>query len=172
MDYNEVAKSALDDRNVVGSVQKIFGTKGEVVIKLWDTFPDDICEPLWVEIDSLAVPVFVKSLRSQGQAKAVAVFDDFESVELAEMLVGRKLYSLQAQGEDAHEDYSYLKSFVLRDLTSGREFAIVDYIDCEYNPLLELDGGALVPISEELIEKVDQKRKRIEVRLADGIFDL
>lgn len=171
MNYNDVAKSAIEPNKMVGSVQKLFGLNGEVVVKIWDNFPENISEPLWVEIDSLAVPLFIKSFKNQGAAKAVIVFDDFENESLAEMLVGLKLYSLLVD-VDEEIDLSYLESFTLKDITSGRQLKIEGYIESELNPLLELEGGFLVPIAQELIEKVNEKKKIIEVRLAEGIFDL
>ena len=44
----------------VARVSKSFGSEGELLVSLFDTFPDDfdLREPLFVEIDRLAVPLF------------------------------------------------------------------------------------------------------------------
>lgn len=171
MNFNVVANSVITPDKIVGSVSKLFGNNGEVVVKIWDTFPEDIAELLWVEIDSLAVPLFIKSFKRQGAGKAVVVFEDFDRVDLVEMLMGKKLYSMSVEGVE-EVDFSHLRSYTLVDLTSGRESKIVDYLESEFNPLLELEGDILVPIAQELIEEVDDKKRLIKVRLSEGIFDL
>ena len=44
----------------VGRIGRLFGTDGGVMITLYGSFPDDFRkeEPLFVEIDKLAVPLF------------------------------------------------------------------------------------------------------------------
>lgn len=171
MTYNETAKSALCDEKAVGSIQKLFGTSGELVVKIWDEFPESFSEPLWVDIDSIAVPLFIKDFKKQGNSKAVIVFEDFESVKLAEMLIEKKLYSNTVLMEQSTE-FDYLKEMSVCDLTSNKTFRIVDFIDDDFNPLLELEGEILIPFSESLIEKIHKQRKLIYMNLPEGIFDL
>lgn len=175
MDYNARAAAAITPTNQVGTVQKAYGKAGELVIRLWDTFPDDIEEPLWVEIDSVAVPLFIGSLTRQGNSKAVVRFDDFETDTLAEMLIGKNLYSETPDDQTESDDWDFLIGYKFVDLTSGITGMITDYVGNELNPLIQvaINGEEhLLPIADELVENMDEKRKILEMNLAEGIFDL
>lgn len=183
-EYNQWAREVIDDKYWVGKIAKVYGLNGELVIRLGASFPDDIVDqPFWVEIDSLPVPLYINSYSTQGVSKAVVVFDDFQSEELAQRLIGLKLYSYQAY-EDMDDEYegewAYLVGFDLLDLTSGTRAKIVDYIDNELNPLIVVELKAqgqdveehYVPIAQELIEKIDNKKRTISMKLSEGMFEL
>lgn len=179
-DYNSLAASALQGQNQVGTISKLYGTEGELVVKLWDCFPvDDIEEPLWVEIDSLAVPLFISSFQNQGLSKAVVVFDDFQNEKLSSMLVGLPIYSLICEGGESQEDDMPLLGMSFEDRTSGKRGTIVGFIDSEFNPLLELqldgddqDQEYLVPFNEEFVVDFKERKGLIIFALPESIFDL
>lgn len=176
MDYNARAAAAIAQSNQVGSVQKSYGKAGELIIRLWDNFPENREEPLWVEIDSAIVPLFIASFATQGNTKAVVTFDDFDSDELATMLIGKKLYSENAESDqDESDDWDFLIGYHFVDTTSGTRGMITDFIGSELNPLIEVNIQGrehLLPIADELVEHLDQKKHILEMRLAEGIFDL
>lgn len=178
MNYNDRAVSIISNpANQVGSVAKAYGKDGELVIRLWDTFPGNTEEPLWVEIDSLPVPLFISSLQSQGTSKAVVTFDDFGNEALAAMLIGKKLFSEIAESveQDGGDDWDFLIGYRFVDVTSNIGGVITDFVGNEMNPLIEVEisgEGYFLPIADELVEHLDQKKKVIKLRLADGIFDL
>lgn len=175
MDYNARAAAAVAQANQVGTVQKAYGKAGELVIRLWDTFPDNTEEPLWVEIDSVAVPLFIASFTRQGNSKAVVTFDDFESEELAEMLIGKKIYSESPEEGEIEADWDFLIGYRFLDATSKMDGVITNFIGSELNPLIEVEilgKQHLLPIADELVEHLDQKKKILEMRLAEGIFEL
>lgn len=175
-DYNSRAAAAIAAENTVAQVQKPFGNEGELVVRLWDTFPETTTEPLWVEIDSLAVPLFIRSFTPQGVSKAVIVFDDFQDSQSAALLIGHKLYSEHvAQEQEQSDDWSFLIGFTFEETTSQRKGVITGYLDSPLNPLLEVESESeeyLIPISESLIEKINERRSHIVLRLAEGIFSL
>lgn len=178
MNYNDRAASIISNpANQVGSVVKAYGKDGELVIRLWDTFPENTEEPLWVEIDSLPVPLFIASLQTQGTSKAVVTFDDFESQELAAMLVGKKLFSEIADNQfsDGGDDWDFLIGYRFVDMTSNVSGVITDFVGNEMNPLIEVEISGesyFLPIADELVEHLDQKKRTIKLRFAEGIFDL
>ncbi|MEG1664143.1 MAG: hypothetical protein RR066_04255 [Mucinivorans sp.] len=177
-DYNQRAQAAISTENMVGQISKVYGTSGQLVVKLWDTFSDDMAELLWVDIDSLATPLFVKSFTPQGQSKAIMVFEDFEDEKTATTLVGLKLFSeLVEPGSDEEEEdeWGFLIGFALVDATTGKQGIITGYQHNELNPLLEVNFSGtehLLPIDEELITKFDKGKRKITLTLAQGIFDL
>ena len=78
----------------VARVSKSFGSEGELLVSLFDTFPDDfdLREPLFVEIDRLAVPLFCDRFERRGRNGALVVFADFYSERRTAELIGRELF--------------------------------------------------------------------------------
>lgn len=173
MDYNTRSSLALKEGNCVGQIQKVFGKEGELVVKIWDRFPDEYFdEPLWIEIDSKGVPLFIKSLKPQGLSKVVAIFEDWESEELAGELVGKNIY---IDSPNENEDSGSIIGWILNDERSGLSGTITDISDSEYNPLLfvEIDGReCMVPFAEEFVISIDETNQTIFVKLPEGLLDL
>lgn len=183
MNYNDRAAAATIHENRVGQITKIYGTNGELVVKLWDNFPQSIInsnfkEPLWVEIDTIATPIFLCSFKNQGASKAIVAFEDFSNEQLSAMLVGMDIYAeiVEITDNSVGSDLSYLENFSFLDITSSRSGVVRAVIDNKLNPLLEVDfedrQGVLVPIAEPLIEKLSRRKRTIVMRLAVGFHDL
>lgn len=177
VDYNVRATNAVKSTNQVGTIQKTFGANGQLVVKTWDNFPENITEPLWVEIDSLAVPLFVNDITPQGTAKAVITFDDFQTEHLAQMLAGLKIYAENTDPNTTDEQYNQLVGYTVTDQTTKTKAKVIGVIESQHNPLLEVmvagqHETVLLPIADELIVKIDPKKQTIVLNLPEGIFDL
>lgn len=177
-----VAAAAVRGEGAVGRIKKAYGSEteqGALLATLYDSFPDSPAhgEPLWVVIDSLAVPLFVASFERRGTASAVVVFDDFERADVAELLIGKTLYTdmeLEADEEDVSE-LEALVGYELTDRVSGRKGRVRAFYDYPGNPLLgvDFDGSeVLVPAAEGVIEVVSVRKRRLEGDLPEGLFDL
>lgn len=181
MDYNERAAAIIESSNVVGLISKSYGTAGQVVVRVWDNFPQnildgDFAEPLWVEIDSIATPLFVVSLDRQGNSKAAVVFEDFSTEVATSMLIGGKLYAQFADEVIVEKsvDWSFVEGFSFSDMTTGRCGRVLSFIENSMNPLINVDfeeiGEVLVPMAEPLIEKVSKRSAILTMRLPAGFF--
>lgn len=178
-----VASAALRGEGTAGRIKKPFGSnqrEGALLVTLYDSFPEslDTAEPLWVVIDSLAVPLFIASFERRGAASAVVLFDDFERAAVAEMLVGKTLYAESATGQAEREDEAdvhVLIGYELTDRVSGRRGTVTAFHDYPGNPLLGVDFDGqqvLVPAADGVVEVVSVRRKRLEGDLPEGLFDL
>ncbi len=161
----------------VGRIGRLFGTDGGVMVTLYSSFPDDHSheEPLFVEIDKLAVPLFYSSFERRGQAGAVVHFDDIDTARRAEeFLVGREIFIADSDEEDSDE--FYMEDLIgFKVITSDCEGELTDYYDSEANPLFEItiDGRQhLIPAAEEFIAHIDFEREVIKFVLPDGLLDL
>ncbi|MEG0725525.1 MAG: hypothetical protein RR485_05760 [Mucinivorans sp.] len=185
LNYNARAARAVEDSCLVGLVSRLYGKGGEVVVKLLDNFPSK-AELLWIVSDHIATPLFVVSCVGQGANKAIIVFEDFQSEELAAMLVGHKLYAERSVGvgQDSDSDsdslgddltqWDFLLDYEFRDLTSGCSGLVSEVYPSATNPLLGvLVGGeeVLVPFASPLIDTIDRKGRVITMRLVDEFFD-
>ena len=144
----------------VARVSKSFGSEGELLVSLFDTFPDDfdLREPLFVEIDRLAVPLFC---------------DRFELIGRELFLCGGRL----ADGEKPPGDgLVYLEDLVGLEASVGDAYGgvIEEFIDGE-NPLFLLridDREIYVPAVDEFIVETDLENGVIRFDLPDGLIDL
>lgn len=163
----------------VGRVAKPFGREGELILNLFDTFPEDFDmeEPLFAKIDSLAVPLFFDSFEPRGRSGALVRFADFDTDARAAELVGCDLY-VRTGAEEETDDAVYMEDLVGFSVTfEGNDLSgtITDYVDSELNPLFEVtvaEKQAYVPAVEELIAALDIERREVEFALPDGLLEL
>lgn len=161
----------------VGRVGRLFGTEGGVMITLYASFPDDfqIEEPLFVNIDGLAVPLFCNSFERRGQAGAIVHFDDIDTQLRAEqIIVGREIF-IEEGAEDDSDEF-YMEDLIGFTAIVGKQRGkVTDYYDSEANPLFELELAGhthLVPAVEEFIAHIDFDGETIKFVLPEGLLDL
>ena len=159
----------------VARVSKLFGVEGGVLLNLYTTFPDDFSteEPLFVKIDSLAVPLFCDRFERRGKTNALATFADIDSARRAEEFIGRELY---LEHEDDENDEFYLEDLIgFRVRIGTLKGEITDYYDSEANPLFEVEIGGkriLVPAVEEFIAGIDFESRTVKMVLPEGLIEL
>ena len=160
----------------VGRVGRLFGTEGGVMITLYASFPDDFQteEPLFVNIDGLAVPLFCNSFERRGQAGAIVHFDDIDTQLRAEQIVvGREIFIEEDEQDD---DEFYMEDLIGFKASVGRQRGeVIDYYDSEANPLFEIklgDKQHLIPAQEEFIAHIDFEKRTIKFVLPEGLLEL
>jgi 16S rRNA processing protein RimM len=160
----------------VGRIGRLFGTEGGVMITLYNSLPDDFRmeEPLFVEIDKLAVPLFCSSFERRGQSGAVVRFEDIDTERRAEeLLIGREIFIAEEAEED---DEFYMEDLIGFEVMVGAERGtLTDYYDSEANPLfeIELEGKShLIPAAEEFIAHIDFEGRTIKFVLPEGLLEL
>lgn len=163
----------------VAKISKTFGTDGGVLLNLYDAFPEDFDpanDPLFVEVDNLAVPLWCDRFEYRGASGALAVFADFDSAERIDEFAGRTLFVRTGDDDTAADD-----EFLPEDLigftveTDGRRGRIADFYDNEVNPLfgIEFDGReVLVPFAEEFIAAIDFEARHMKLILPEGLMEL
>lgn len=167
----------------VGRIGKLFGTDGGLTLSLFDGFPDEIKneEPLWVMIDSLAVPLFTEHFERKGRSGALVRFADMDTTQRAEELVGHEVYLPSAEDErgDGELYFEDLEGYaaVIREDGSTKELkgVISAYLDNEFNPLFEIesdDGEVLIPAVEDFVEVVDTEKREVVFMLPEGLLSL
>lgn len=172
----------------VGKVSKIYGNNGRLSLTLYDTFPQDFSteEPLFVDIDALAVPLFCDFFTRRGKSSATVEFADIDTEFRASELVGKELFMLgfeEIEEIDEVDDRLYLEDMVgwkVRiDEMNPREAyhgQIVEFIDGQ-NPLFNIEmteSGltVLVPAVEEFMVEIDTDSQTLGISLPEGLLDL
>ncbi|MBQ1227403.1 MAG: 16S rRNA processing protein RimM [Alistipes sp.] len=163
----------------VARVSKLFGQAdtGGLAISLYTTFPEDFDpqeDPLFVEIGSLAVPLYMDSFERRGVSGANVRFADFDNTRRAEELIGKELFVEECVEED--DDEFYMEDLIGFRVEAGElRGEITDFYDSEMNPLFGVDfgqGERLIPAAEEFIAQIDFDKGIIRMVLPEGLMEL
>lgn len=169
----------MENMIAVARVGRLFGdiSSGGVSVTLYTTFPEDFNpmeEPLFVEIDSLAVPLYCEHFERRGVSGANVRFADFDTKRRAEELVGKELFI--AEEEDVDDDEFYMEDLIGFTVEVGKMRGVVtDYYDSDMNPLFGIDfgqGERLIPAAEEFIVRIDFERRKIKMVLPEGLLEI
>ena len=150
---------------------------GGLAISLYTTFPEDFDpqeDPLFVEIGSLAVPLYMDSFERPGVSGANVRFADFDNTRRAEELIGKELFVEECVEED--DDEFYMEDLIGFRVEAGElRGEITDFYDSEMKPLFGVDfghGERLIPAAEEFIAQIDFDKGIIRMVLPEGLMEL
>jgi 16S rRNA processing protein RimM len=169
----------MENMIAVARVSKLFGQAdtGGLAISLYTTFPEDFDpqeDPLFVEIGSLAVPLYMDSFERRGVSGANVRFADFDNTRRAEELIGKELFVEECMEED--DDEFYMEDLIGFRVEAGElRGEITDFYDSEMNPLFGVDfgqGERLIPAAEEFIAQIDFDKGIIRMVLPEGLMEL
>ena len=168
-----------------GRINKPFGTEGGLMLSLYADFPEEFTPqqtPLFVEIDSLDVPLWYERFERRGISGAVASFADFDTERRAAELVGLEFRIESGERDDDEFYLEDLIGFHVEGIETRHEAEplhfegrLTDYYDSEANPLFELETGGrrvLVPAVEEFIAHIDFEQRSVKLVLPEGMTDL
>ena len=171
----------MDNRyTAVARVGRLFGDtkQGGLSLTLYTTLPEDFdptSEPLFVEIDSLPVPLFIDHFERRGVSGANVLFADFDTQRRAEELIGKELY-LELADDDEDDDEFYMEDLIGFSVEAASlRGEVIDYYDSDANPLFEIrlgDKQHLIPAQEEFIAHIDFDKRTIKFVLPEGLLEL
>jgi 16S rRNA processing protein RimM len=157
---------------LVGEVLKVFGTGGELIVKISDSASENHEEPVFIRIDGLWVPFYFKLIDPHGKRVKI-IFENMESKELAEELVGKKMFS---QPELSHEDTpesSDLIGFTVIDSELGNLGQVDEVLDYPGNPCIGItvnEKQVIIPLNG--INKIELRKKIIHTTIPEGLLEL
>ncbi len=159
----------------VARITKLFGVKGEVVINLYDTLPENFNweeQPFFTRVEELVVPLFCEKFERRGQRSAVVSFADIDNEKRAEMILD---HELMLEVEEKDDDEFYFDDLIGFEVRIGRRKGeLVDFYDNEFNPLFEVELKGkrhLIPAVEEFIAAIDFDKRFIKFVLPDGLIE-
>lgn len=163
----------------VGSTQKPYGIKGEIVIRFRKAEYADIdTEYYFLEIEGIPVPFFVEEFTYSTDVTARVKFEDVDDETAAARYVNtdvylpRDLVKLQAEQETA--DWDYFTGFTVID-QYGKRLGIIEEVDnSTMNVLFVVKNDQkeyLIPATEDFIEAIDEEENLIEMFLPDGLIE-
>jgi len=162
----------------LGKITKPFGYKGQVIFFLDVDAPEEYAEldAVFVETRKGLVPQFIKEIVINGN-KATVTFDEL-SAEEAQSLVGCDLYlPLEMLPELTGNKFYYHEVTGWRVVDSekgdiGTIASIIDYPAQAIFQIMKNDKEILIPVIDEVIDKVDRDEKTMYITAPNGLIDL
>ena len=165
----------------VAQVVKSYDVNGEVVIRLSSGVLEDYNfkkEPVFIIFDGLPVPFFITSYKSKGTNGALVKFETINDFSHSEELVKKEILvdaaAIDPDSIEMDEDEAmaaFLIGFKVKDQNNKAVGEISDYYNYPNNPCIELDGEHLVPFNEDLILKLDAKKRVITMTIPSGLLE-
>ena len=159
----------------IGSIGKTHGVNGELNFMLSDdVFYRIDADYLVLLIDGILVPFFIEEYRFRSNDRALIKFQDIDSMDRAQELVGAEVYFPHSLSDKSAEDNMNWEDFIGFAINSIGTITAVD--DSTENVLFELTTAHrsthLIPAAEELIQNIDLENKRITMDIPSGLLDL
>lgn len=168
-----------DDCILLGTFSKTHGVSGGLVAiaRIKGYVLKEKWESVFLEINGILVPFFILSYEPGSRDDLIIYLDEITSPEQAKKFTGIDLY-IQKKDitlEKKVIDPQALADYLVIDQQFGEIGVIKEIIKIPSNDIAVLDyRGAEIqlPISEDLIEKVDHKRKIVLMNLPEGLLEL
>lgn len=163
----------------IGQLSKLYGYKGEYVLISESEISEEIedWESVFIEIDGLPVPFFIDDVRFTSETSVVIRFEDIEDDQAAREFLGCKVLQLSTEVNNTEElnFYSQFTGFQVVDKIEGEigeVDQILDYGGCLLLQILKGEAEILIPISETIVKKIDEKKKKIFIEAPEGLISL
>lgn len=164
----------------IGRVAKVHGLRGEVNVVLDVDYPEDYegLEHLFLEQKGRLVPFFLEHFVLQPGGKALVKFEDLNSLEQVESLVGLEIFLPLSELPQLEEDQYYfheLIGFEVIDENLGLIGPVQIIYDLETQDLLGVTHQGkevLIPIQDGIIRNVDKAAKKVYCQLPEGLLDI
>lgn len=168
-----------EDTYPIGRITKAHGLKGDVVFNFEDDIFDRVeCPYLICEVDGILVPFFMEEYRFKTDSSALVKFEDIDTADQAQQLVGSEVYfenKFVEEGDAEEVSLNYFIGFTIND-TDGQTIGTIRGIDDQTeNWLFQVEtptGNVLIPAHEDFITDINHKDKTIEMNLPEGLLDL
>jgi 16S rRNA processing protein RimM len=168
----------IEDCYYLGKITKTWGVKGQLVLFLDVDEPEAYAEldSAFVEVKGKLVPYFF-CIDSLNGNKAVATFEEITN-EQASALVGCEMYlplSMLPKLEGNQFYYHEVVGFRVVDSSHGDIGVIEQVIDYPAQPLFQIMKNGteiLIPVIDQVIDKVDRTLKTIYITAPNGLIEL
>ena len=167
------------DCTAIGYVQKPHGLKGEVIVVFEDDFADtfDSAEYFFIEVDGGLVPFFIgeEGLRYRNNESIIIKFEFVDSQVKAKELTGCKLFVFNSDLTEPELSENFLIGMNVIDYKRGDLGKISRIDDFSGNVVITVahpHAEILIPLSENIITKIDEKNKRLFLTCPEGLIDI
>lgn len=173
------ARDPFQDYFYLGKIIRTHGFDGKVNAYL-DTDEPDLyidLEMVYLNISGTPVPYFIEDIQVLNN-KATIRFHDVTDLEGASFLVQKEIYLPDTELPELSGNkfyYHEVKGFLLIDKAFGEVGIVKDVLEYPNQAVFQVirEGKeVLVPISDEVITKVDRDKREIHVATPEGLIGI
>ena len=165
----------------IGFTKKTHGVAGEIKVAIDELYEDLFLEAdrVFIEMKGTKMPFFLETVRGGGEL--IVHFEDVKNKEEAYLLQSRPIFlpvsEVPASLSLAEEtlEYAYLEGYTIVDIHAGILGVVEEVIDMPQQEMALIryqNRDVLIPLNDNLIEKIDEKQQQITVNLPEGLIDL
>ena len=163
-----------EDYFFLGCISRKHGYKGNVNIKLETPAKYKELAHILIELKGALVPFFISSFHLKNKNIALVKFEDVNSEQDAQALVGKKVYlPLKFLDEKEQNKLAKLIDFEVIDAKHGYIGKVTNILDNTAQELFQINNGEkefLIPIIEEFIQKIEGNTIYLET--PEGLIEL
>jgi len=169
-----------EDCFYLGKIVSKYSFKGEVLVKVDTDEPElyENMESVFVALRNNLVPFFITKCRLHKSSLLRIDFEEVNSEDDANKIMGSALYlPLSFLPELSGNKFYFheIIGFQMQDDVHGNIGTISGVNDTTSQALFEVEKGdkqLLIPVTDEIIIKVDRNQKTIFVTTPEGLVDL
>ena len=162
-----------------GKITKTHGLNGEITIKLDVANPADFAELRYLLVDEKGnlIPYFIEYQKISGDKMFVRL-QDVNNMEQAVTFLGKAVFlpnELMPQLAEDEFYYQDIVGFKLIDIIKGEIGEISDVLEYPTQAVIQVmkDGKeVLIPIHDDIIQKVNKKAKTLTVNAPEVLIDM
>ncbi len=157
----------------IGYFSKTHGLKGQLHFNSQIEFDEDALNVIFIDSTTGKAPYFIEKLQFANKLYIVKL-EDIDAIEEAKKLVGKKIYIDKAFVITNETETNWLE-YELIDVKHG----VIGIINSVNNNGAQLivsinykEKEMLLPLVDELIDKIDTINKKIYYKSPDGLIEL
>jgi len=163
----------------LGKINKAHGLKGDLKVTMDEEFPINFSklESVFVNLNNKLIPFFIEKISVQGK-KMILSLEDVHDLKSAQTLFEKDLYLpliLLPEDDGSVFKYTDLIGYTVSDTTLGLLGKITDVYTLPGQDVLAMDyknKEILIPASEELITKLERKKKIVHIEIPEGLLEI
>ena len=163
-----------------GLISKPYGLQGKVhlILQQGTGITIETGDPLFINMDGQRVPFFVTGIDVVATDQAIVEFEFIDSLEEARKVSGCEVFFDPSRHPDRHiqrPDPEQLVGFRAVDREKGGVGVITGFMPHELNPVLIVEHEEreyMIPVSEDLITRIDPELQIIYFNLPEGLFQV
>lgn len=163
----------------LGKITKTHGLKGEMQIWLDVDVPQDYedLDSVMLDIKGELIPYLIDNIQIRG-TKSIVKFEDIDTIEAAQKLVGSDLYLPLEVLPDLKDDQFYyheITDFQVVDAIKGKLGIVTAVYTSHQQDLIAMDYQGvevLIPINDDIVTSINRDKKELYTNLPDGLIDV
>jgi 16S rRNA processing protein RimM len=122
------------------------------------------------------LPWFIQSTRVKGDEEIFVKLEGLDTKEAARRVMQKEVWLTEKDFEHFAGKSAPISMVGFRLLDAGRDLGeILEVIEQPHQVLCRIDLAgkeALIPLNEQTLKKVDQRKREVQVELPDGLLDV